>query len=114
MNAEEAIRLHREWKDKFRTTMATREKLNAAQIACHDVCPFGDWLYSQGRLQYGGLSAYEQCVDTHAKFHEEAGKVAQAVNAGELLQADRMLDHGTPFARMSEALTICVIALFND
>jgi methyl-accepting chemotaxis protein len=114
MNAEEAVRLHREWKDKFRTTMATREKLDAAQISSHDACPFGHWLHSQGRVRYGGLSAYEDCLQNHAKFHEEAGRIAQAVNDGQLLQADRMLDQGTPFARTSEALAVSVIALFHE
>lgn len=114
MTAEEAIRLHREWKDKFRSTMATGETLDAEQIGCDSACPFGQWLGSKGRLHYGGLRAYEQCREFHAQFHREAAKVADAVNAGRLLEADRMLGHGTAYAKSSESLAVSVISLFND
>jgi methyl-accepting chemotaxis protein len=114
MTPEEAIRLHREWKDKFRVTMATREPLDAQRIACDDACPFGQWLHSKGRLRYGGLTAYQQCLDSHALFHREAARVAEAVNEGQLLEADHMLGPGTAYARTSESLAVSVIALFAE
>jgi hypothetical protein len=94
--------------------MAKRAQLNEAEIASDACCDFGKWLLGEGKAAFGQLPGYDNCVTAHQQFHLEAGAVARQVNAGALLAADRMLAHGTPYAKASETLTISVIKLFKE
>ena len=47
-------------------------------------------------------------MDTHAKFHREAGKVAQAVNAGKVEQALRMLADDSAFTAATRATVMAI------
>lgn len=114
MDADRALQVHRVWKDRFRTAMARHEQLNVDEIAADDCCPFGQWLHGEAKACFGHAPAYACCIDAHAAFHREAGKVAQRVNAGQSLEADAMLAYGTPYAHASEALAKSVIALFKE
>ncbi len=113
MDARTAIAAHREWRDHFRAAMATREPLDVPQITADDCCNFGRWLFGEGQRQFGHLPCWQDCVDAHAEFHREAAKVAEVLNAGQLLQADKMLAAGTNYAKSSERLGMAVVAMFN-
>jgi methyl-accepting chemotaxis protein len=113
MDAKEIIAAHRGWKDKFRTAMATREILDLDIIGSDCCCEFGHWLHTDARREFGHLAAYQDCVDCHAEFHVEAARVAILINQGRLFIADRMMAAGTPYATLSERLSMSVIALLN-
>ncbi len=114
MKANEIIAAHRAWKDTLRMAMATREPLDLVKISSDNCCQFGAWLYSgECTAQFGHLPEYRQCLVDHAAFHHAAGKVAEAINAGDLLRADQMMASGTHYAHTSEALSISVKAIFH-
>lgn len=114
MDANTALKAHRAWRDRFRVAMAKREQLDVARIGADCHCDFGQWLHGEGKRQFGRASLYGQCVADHAAFHVEAAKVAEAVNAGQLLKVEKMLAFGTPFAKASETLSMTVIAMFKE
>jgi methyl-accepting chemotaxis protein len=114
VNANEVIAAHRAWKETLRMAMATRERLDLVKISSDNSCQFGEWLYSaECTTQFGHLPEYSQCLADHAAFHRAAGKVAEAINAGDLLNADKMMASGTHYAHTSETLSISVKAMFH-
>jgi hypothetical protein len=115
MNANEVIAQHRKWKERVLVAMAKHEQMNVAEISADNCCNFGKWLYGEAKDRFSTLASYGDCVAKHAAFHQEAGKVAQKVNDGELLAASQQLiTQGTPYHHASEALAISVIAMFKD
>ena len=113
MTADEAIKAHREWKNRFLVAMAEQRQMNEAEISADCNCKFGQWLHGEAKQSFGHLTSYGQCVDTHAEFHREAGKVAGQVNTGDIRAANEMLGYSTPYSKISETLTISVIAMFK-
>lgn len=113
MNASQVIAAHREWKEHFRIAMATREPFDLKQVASDCCCEFGHWLHSEAKKTFGHLPAYTKCVAQHALFHEEAARIAALINDGKLLEAEKMIAQGTPYARASENMGIAVIEMLN-
>lgn len=114
MDANKALKAHRAWKDRFRVAMAKREQMDVARIGADCHCDFGKWLHGEGKQRFGHAARYAQCVTDHAAFHVEAAKVAEAVNAGRLLDAEKMLAFGTTYAKASETLSMTVVAMFKE
>ncbi len=113
MTPDEAIRAHREWKKRFLVAMASRQPMNVAEIRSDRCCKFGKWLYGELSSRFAGLPDYTACVDAHARFHVEAGKVAELVNEGRIHDANQMLGHDTAYGKASEELSVRVVALFK-
>jgi hypothetical protein len=114
MNLESAIGKHAEWKMKFRNAISKQEQLDAASIAKDNCCDLGKWLHGEGKTQYSKLDSYVECVKTHAAFHQEAGKVASAINARKYAEAEAMIDGGTVYAKASSAVGIAVMHLKKE
>lgn len=114
MTADEAIREHRECKNRFNAAIGTRQPINVAEMSADDCCQLGRWLHGDGRRRFGLSPVYQRCVETHAAFHLEAGKIAACINAGEVQEAARLMASDTPYTRNSEALAVSVIALFRS
>ena len=87
MDLDTAIQKHAEWKMKFRSAMSQHESMDAATIAKDNCCELGKWLHGDGKTKFGKLSSHGGCVSSHAAFHVEAGKVAQAINAKKYTEA---------------------------
>ena len=114
MTPDEAIQAHREWKSRFHSAMGKQERMNVAEISADNCCKFGKWLHGDAKARFGALPMYRACVDAHAAFHVEAGKIAQTINDGQIREASQMLGHSTPYAKASEALTVKVVAMFKE
>lgn len=114
MTRDDAIRAHREWKTRFLVAMARNERMNVAEVSADNCCKFGKWLHSEGKRRFGGLHGYQECVEAHAAFHVEAGKIAQRVSDGHVQEANQMLGYGTPYTKASEDLSVRVFALFKE
>lgn len=97
MDLEAAIQRHAEWKMKFRSAMTQHQTLDPVIIAKDNYCELGKWLHGKGKTKFGNLSSHAGCVSSHATFHMEAGKVAQAINAKNYVEAENMLENGTPY-----------------
>ena len=113
MDLDLAIQKHAEWKFKFRTAIHQNEQLDASAISKDNNCEFGKWLHGEAKAQLGRLGSYVKCVADHAAFHTEAGKVAAAINAKKLEEAEKMMASGTPYSEASKRVGIAIIELKN-
>jgi len=114
MTRDDAIRAHREWKTRFLVAMAKNERMNVAEISADNCCKFGKWLHAEAKNRLGQIRGYQECVEAHAAFHFEAGKIAQCVNDGRIEEANQMLGYDTPYAKASEELSVRVFAMFKE
>jgi methyl-accepting chemotaxis protein len=114
MDLDSAIQKHAEWKMKFRTAMSQHETMDAATIAKDNCCELGKWLHGEAKTKFGKLSSHSGCVTSHAAFHLEAGKVAQAINAKKYVEAENMLGNGTPYANASNVVAGAIMKLKKE
>jgi hypothetical protein len=114
MNLDDAVQKHTEWKTKLRGAIAKKEKLDAATIAKDNCCELGKWLYGDAKAQFSALASHGECVGKHKQFHIEAGKVASAINAGKYVEAEGMLNAGTPYANASSAVGVAIMRLKKE
>jgi hypothetical protein len=115
MNAEKAIAAHRKWKERFYIAMQKRENLNIAEILADNCCEFGQWLHGEAKGKIGHLASFKTCVELHAAFHQEAGRIAQDINAGNFLEANKkIVASNSPYANASGALSVVVVAMFKE
>lgn len=114
MDLNVAIQKHAQWKFRLASALRSNESLDAATISKDKCCELGTWLDGQGKVQYQHLPSYEKCVASHTQFHIEAGKIAAAINARRVAEAERMLGSGAPFAEASKNASIAIIELQNQ
>ena len=114
MHLGNAIAAHNEWKEKFRTAIATQDMIDMATVSAENGCALGNWLYGEGKRLFGKLPSHTHCVATHKIFHREAGKIAEAINTNNFLEAESMLGTNTPFSNTSNALTAAILRLKKD
>ena len=88
-----------------------KEQLDASTISQDNCCVLGKWLHGEAKGLFSSLPAYQDCISKHATFHREAGKVAQAINAGNYDGASKMLDSGTPYALATSAVGSAILGL---
>jgi Chemoreceptor zinc-binding domain len=111
MDFENAIAAHVEWKTKLRAAITAQSELDALTAAKDDVCPLGKWLHGDARTKYAHLAEYAGCLQSHAAFHREAGRVATLINGKRYTEATSALDAGSPYAKASMDATIAISKL---
>lgn len=114
MDLNSAISKHAEWKVKFRGAIAKKESLDAATIAKDNCCDLGKYLHGEAKAKFAGSQGYRTCVEKHASFHVEAGKVAAAINAKRFDEATAMIGAGTPFSSASNAVGVAIMNLQRE
>jgi methyl-accepting chemotaxis protein len=114
MDLDSAIQKHAEWKMKFRAAISKQETMDVATISKDNCCDLGKWLHGEGRTQHGSLGTFSPVVSSHAAFHNEAGKVAVAINAKRYADAEKMLDGGTPYAAASNTVAGAIMKLKKE
>jgi len=114
MDLDSAVRAHAEWKTKFRSAIAKKEQLDAARIQVDNACPLGQWLHGEARTAHGKLASYGPCVEKHAAFHKEAGRIAAAINAGDFAKAEAMMAGGTTYSNVSSEVGVAIIRLRTE
>ncbi|MDC8773504.1 hypothetical protein [Roseateles albus] len=72
------------------------------------------WLHGEAKGKYGSMKSYAICVEKHAAFHVEAGKVAAAINAKNYAGAEAMLAGGTPYTAASSAVGGAILGLKKE
>jgi len=113
INLDSAIRAHADWRNKLRLAAAKHEQLDAQTISRDDCCEMGRWLHGAGGARYGGKPTFVELIAGHKSFHEQAGKVARAVNQGDA-QVAHMMDSGTPFSRASNEVGRLIVQLKKE
>ena len=111
MNIEEAVHAHAEWKMKFRGAIAKKAQMDAASIGRDNCCTIGQWLHGEGKARLGAKPEYLRALNTHKAFHQQAGRVATMINAGDYAQAEASMNAGTPYANASNEVAVALIAL---
>ncbi|BBL60508.1 methyl-accepting chemotaxis protein [Methylomonas koyamae] len=111
IDLDEALQAHSEWKIKLRRGISHREEMDAATIARDNCCKLGKWLHGPGKRQYQQLPSFRDCMQKHAVFHREAGRVAEIINSGQYDQAESMLDRGSAYAAASSAVGLAIAEL---
>jgi hypothetical protein len=114
MDLDGVIGKHADWKIKFRRAISRHKQMDVATIANDRCCELGKWLHGDAKSNFGGLQSHAACVKTHADFHEEAAKVASAINAGDFTEAEAMLAGRTPYAHASSALYAAIVRLRDE
>jgi len=114
MDLDQAIERHAQWKVKFRKAIADQETMDVATISKDNCCELGKWLYGDAKTKFGKLASHADCVNKHAAFHTEAGKVAKAINAKNYAEATKMIDSGTPYGDASNAVAVAIKKLKKE
>ena len=109
MDLDQALKKHIEWKVKFRMAIFQKESLDAACMGKDDCCALGAWLHGDAKALFGALPTYSACVARHKTFHDEAGKIANAINAARFDDATDMLKSSAPFAKASSAVGLAIM-----
>jgi hypothetical protein len=113
MDLDHALECHVAWKVKFRMAILDSGRVDAACVGREDCCDLGLWLQGEGRAQWEGLPAFESCVAEHRAFHQAAGRIGRAINAGRLEEASRLLKPAEAFTRSSAALGNALVELLR-
>lgn len=108
LDFDQAIAAHQQWRVTLRNAALKGTRLEVEQIRRDDCCKLGQWLHSTASNRWNGLSAFSELRQQHKAFHQEAGKVAERVNAGRMDDAQAMLQPGTPFVQAGLQVTECL------
>ena len=114
MDLEPSIEKHAEWKTRFRAAMTQHLEMDPSIIAKVNYCELGKWLHGVAKTRFSHLPSYSACVASHEKFHREAAKVAEAINAKNYVEAESLLEDGSHFANASNEVSIAIMQLKNE
>ncbi len=106
-----AVAAHLGWKTRLRDAIRTGEKFDITTVRRDDCCPLGKWLHGPGGNKWGQAPAFVTLVQNHAVFHVEAARIAEMVNAGDRVSAERLLAGGTSFAKATQATVVALKSL---
>lgn len=111
MNLDEAVQKHAEWRVRFRSAIAKKERLDVGTISRDNCCVVGQWLHGDGKARLGGRSDFRRAVESHKAFHTQAGRVASLINAGKYGDAKAALSGGTAYTSASNDVGLALNAL---
>jgi methyl-accepting chemotaxis protein len=114
MNFEEAIARHTEWKIIFRSAISKKELVDAATIRRDDCCILGKWLHGEGKSHHESNATFANLVTVHADFHQNAGRVADAINAGRYDEAETLIGVWSEYSSASLAVIDAIEAVRKD
>jgi hypothetical protein len=83
---------------KSRKCIANQPSLNPYIIGKDNCCELGEWLYGEGKSNYGNLKSYLEVLNIHAEFHLEAKKIAFATREKSHLEVAAMMKDGSVFS----------------
>ena len=100
-----AIGTHGMWKQRLRQAIDTgKSDFTVERVRPDNLCDFGKWLYSLPAIDQ--TSAHWKTVrELHGKFHTEAAHVLGLAVGGLKQEAEKNLDTGSQFAKLSSDLT---------
>ncbi|NBR27030.1 MAG: chemotaxis protein [Betaproteobacteria bacterium] len=111
MNLDEAIERHTEWKITFRAAIEMKRQVDAESIRRDNCCVLGKWLRADGWATHGHRPSFADLVTAHTTFHQNAGEVADAINAKDFETADKLLGVWSKYADASLAVVDAIEAL---
>lgn len=110
-----ALKAHADWKVKLRDAISSESELDEQRIAKDNVCALGEWLHNDEVYNsYSHLENYQECKKVHAKFHQEAAKIAKEINRKNFAKATQMLVAGSEYSQTSTDVALCLHSLRKD
>ena len=94
---DEALKTHQQYSITLRNAILRKLTLDADTLRRDDCCHLGEWLRGPGGQRWTHQPAFAELVKHHRAFHLEAGKVADAINARRMAEAQAMLEGGHEF-----------------
>ncbi len=94
---DEALKTHQQYSITLRNAILRKLTLDADTLRRDDCCHLGEWLRGPGGQRWAHQPAFTELVQQHRAFHLEAGKVADAINARRMAEAQAMLEGGHEF-----------------
>ena len=96
---------HVMWKKRLTEMLMGRTQMRDGEVADHHSCRFGKWYYGQGMELYNNSTTFKAIEAPHSQIHETAKKVVTAYNAGQMKDAQRLLESlDEPTAQVLELL----------
>lgn len=114
LNLEKAIEAHANWKAALVDAVARRESIDATAIARDDQCELGKWLRGSGESEAAGSHSFYVCRQRHTEFHSVAGKVAEAILAGQFEVAASFLESDQAYSKASTRVVAAIIELKRE
>jgi hypothetical protein len=113
LNFMTAIEAHMKWKTRLESYIqgTSTEDLKVETVCRDDQCPLGKWIYSTGGERFGTLDTFGEMKGQHALFHQCAGRILQAAQAGSKEEAMRLLQYGD-YVRASEQVKRLLAKLY--
>lgn len=102
---DKVIAAHQQWRVTLRNAVLKHKKLDADNIRRDDCCALGKWIYGGGGKRWGQEPLFTELIKHHKTFHQEAGKVADTINANNMAQAGKMMENDTPFVKAGHNVT---------
>jgi len=113
INLDNAVQAHAEWRNKLKRAATEHQQLDVDTIGRDDCCEMGKWLHGAGHSKFGGKPTFVSLIAGHKSFHEQAAKVARAVNQGSG-QVEHMLGSGTSFSKASNEVGRLIVQLKRE
>ena len=101
-----AIATHSAWSARLKAAIANRHlDIPVKAIRADRQCQFGKWLYGgEFTAAETQTERYRQIGQLHARFHEEAAKVAELAIQGQKQTAEQAMGPASEYAKVSAAL----------
>lgn len=109
-----ALRAHGDWRLKLRAALHDKAPLDPEVVSCDHACPLGEWLLGECKDKHGRFRSYAECVEAHAAFHREAGRIATAIQAGHYAEAEQLLVGNSAYAQASSAVGSTILTLRSE
>lgn len=114
LSLDKAIEAHANWKAALVDAVAKRESIDVTAIARDDQCDLGKWLRGSGESEAAGSQAFYVCRQRHTEFHSVAGKVAEAIRAGQFEVAASLLASDQTYGKASTRVVAAIIELKRE
>lgn len=110
------LKSHSIWRTQLAIALAHHDVLDAQMIYQKEACRVGQWLHDlKTHEQFCHLQSYLDCLEKHAIFHQEAGKIADLVNAQEYEAAmQELTESHSDFNLASDDVALAVCNLLYD
>lgn len=86
---------HENWKLRLQAYLAghSREDFSPDTICLDNRCDLGQWIHGPGQARLGRYPGFTALVRQHRMFHYTASNVVALQLAGQVAEAQQMLDH---------------------
>lgn len=79
---------HLRWVHRLDEMLAGKATLQLGDVASHDDCILGQWIYGRGQVDFGGLPEFVALETPHVRLHQAVRSAVMAYNRGDRSTAE--------------------------